>query len=173
MPSLAARLPAYYDTLDRTKRSQTQSKLPKQVDPTWLGIANSQALTHNETIENLRAAISNLSILEDNWNGYGSPRPSMEAIRSAESIVFRFMSLNVLPEKVTASADGGVALILVGVENHRAVIECFGTTEDYVLLYDTAGNSRSLQWPQNDEAKDKVLGELQSYLRGHQVAPLG
>jgi hypothetical protein len=130
-------------------------------------------LTQKVAIEALQADILDLSLLGDDWNGYGSPRPSPTAISAAWRVVRRFRSLSVIPEKVSASADGGVALIFVGVDKRRAAIESFGTDEDYVLLYDTEGNSRTLQWPLGDEAQNKVLSELESHLRGLQVAPLG
>jgi hypothetical protein len=173
MPSLAVAPPAYYDTCERTLRSKPRMACPKEVDPAWLGIAKSQFLTQNLAIEALQAGITDLSLLQDNWNGYGSPRPSTAAINAARSIVRRFQSLTVVPEKVMGSADGGVALVFVGFDRRRAVIESFGTHDDYVLLYDTEGYSHFVQWPEADAAKDEVLSELQSYLRGSQVAPLG
>jgi len=171
MPSLLATPPAYFDTCERTLRSEPRIERPKEVDPTWLNVANSRVLRQNDKIETLQANILELSLWQNNWNGYGSPRPSIVAIAAARAIVNRFQTFTVLPEKATASADGGVALIFVGQDKQRAVIESFGTEDDYILLYDTEGSSRTLPWPQEEEAQNEVLTELQSYLRGIQVAP--
>jgi hypothetical protein len=142
------------------------------MDPAWQGSANSQVISQNVAIDALQAEISDMLLLQDDWNGYGAPRPTEAAISAARSIVRKFRSLLVIPEKVSASADGGVALIFVGAGSHRAVIESFGTADDYVLLYDTKGNSHILPWPDAYEAQNNVLGELQTFLRDPHVAAL-
>ncbi len=164
MPSLAAALPPYYDTCERTSRAN--SKTPKEMDPKWAKIKDSQVLTQDDLIKHLQEAIGRLSLLSENWNGYRSPRPSLAAIREAIAIVERFRALAFRPEKVTASADGGVALVFVGYEKRRAVIESFGTEDDYVLFYDTDGGSRTSLWPKEEAAQSDLLNELQTYLRG-------
>jgi hypothetical protein len=155
MPSLAAALPQYYDTCERTSRARSQAA--KEMDPKWVRIEDSQVLTQ---------AIGRLSLLPENWNGYGSQRPSLEAIKEANVIVERFRAVDFRPEKVMASADGGVGLIFVGQEKRRAVIESFGSEDDYVLFYDTDGNSRTSLWPREEAAQSDLLNELQTYLRG-------
>jgi hypothetical protein len=90
----------------------------------------------------------------------------LAAIREANVIVERFRTVPFAPEKATASADGGVALVLVGYEKRRAVIESFGTEDDYVLFYDTDGNSRTSLWPKEEAAQSDLLNELQTHLRG-------
>jgi hypothetical protein len=164
MPSLAAALPPYYDTYERTSRARSQTA--QKVDPRWTGIEDSQVLTQNDLIQHLQEAIGRLSLLPENWNGYGSPRPSLAAIREATVIVDRFRAFAFRPEKVTASADGGVGLVFVGDQKRRAVIESFGTEDDYVLFYDTDGNSRTCLWPKEEAAQSNILNELQTYLRG-------
>jgi hypothetical protein len=164
MPSLAATLPPYYDTCERTSRARRQT--PKEIDPNWANVSSSRILTQNDLIQGLLEAISELSLLPENWNGYGSPRPSLAAIRKAKIIVERFRATAFQPEKVTASADGGVGFIFVGREKRRAVIESFGTEEDYVLFYDTDGNSHTSLWPKEEAAQCNLLNELQTYLRG-------
>jgi hypothetical protein len=164
MPSLAATPPPYYDTCERTSRARPRT--PRGIDPKWVGISSSQVLMQNDLIQDLQEAIGQLSLLPENWNGYGSPRPSWAAIREARVIVERFRTVAFGPEKVTASADGGVGLIFVGHEKRRAVIESFGTEDDYVLFYDTDGNSRTSLWPKEEAAQSDLLNELQTYLRG-------
>ncbi len=164
MPSLVATPPPYFDTCERTSRAKSQT--PKEIDPNWVGISGSQVLTQNDIIHNLQEAIGELSLLSENWNGYGSQRPSLAAIREAKAIVERFREFAFRPEKVTASADGGVGLVFVGHEKRRAVIESFGTEDDYVLFYDTDGNSRTSLWPKKEAAQSDLLNELQTYLRG-------
>jgi hypothetical protein len=136
------------------------------MDPKWAKIQDSRVLTQNDLINDLQEAVGRLSLLQDNWNGYRSPRPSFAAIRQAAAIVQRFRDLAFRPEKATASADGGVALVFVGCEKRRAVIESFGTEDDYVLFYDTDGNSRTSPWPKEEAAQSDLLKELQTYLRG-------
>lgn len=164
MPSMAATLPPHYDTCERTSRATSQTA--KEMDPRWARIEDSQVLTQNDLIQHLQEAISRLSLLPENWNGYGSPRPSLAAIREATAIVERFRAFAFRPEKVTASADGGVGLVFVGHEKRRAVIESFGTEDDYVLFYDTDGNSRTSLWPKEETAQSDLLNGLQTYLRG-------
>lgn len=164
MPSLAAALPPYYDTCERTSRAISQTT--KATDPRWAKIEDSQVLTQNDLIQHLQEDIGRLSLLPENWNGYGSPRPTLAAIREATTIVKRFRAFAFRPEKVTPSADGGVGLVFVGHEKRRAVIESFGTADDYVLFYDTDGNSRTLLWPKDAAMQSDLLIELQAYLRG-------
>ncbi len=164
MPSLAATPSPYYDTYERTSRARSQTA--QTVDPRWARIKDSQVLTQNDLIQHLQEAIGRLSLLPENWNGYGSPRPSLAAIREATVIVDRFRAFAFRPEKVTASADGGVGLVFVGHQKRRAVIESFGTEDDYVLFYDTDGNSRTSPWPTEEAAQRNILIELQTYLRG-------
>ena len=164
MPSLAATPPPYYDACERTSRARSWTE--KDINPTWSRIEDSQVLTQNELIQHLKDTIDQLSLLPENWNGYGSPRPSSTAIREAKAIIESFRSFSFRPEKATASADGGVGLVFVGHGKRRAVIESFGTEDDYLLFYDTDGKSRTSLWPKEEAAQSDLLNELQTYLRG-------
>ncbi|ADW70349.1 hypothetical protein [Granulicella tundricola] len=173
MPSLQPPPAAYYDTCERTSRFISSAESNYEVDPAWQGVETSRVLKQKIDVSHLQVDIANMAKLTNDWNGYDSPRPTTASLRAAMSVLDRFASLTIIPEKVTASADGGVALIFVGVEKQRAVIEVFGTEQDYVLLYDTDGNSFDIAWPIEVDSQNAVLSKLQSYLRGSQVAPVG
>lgn len=92
-----------------------------------------------------------LRALEDGWDSYDAPKPSENSIIQASTILKYLVDLHLGPERILASADGGVALIFKGVEIRRALIEILNGGEITTLLYDMDGFSNTITWKGCDE----------------------
>ena len=73
-----------------------------------------------------------------------------------------------IPERVLPSAEGGVAFVFSSTGENRAVIESLNDGEDFILLYDLQGNSKTIEWT-GDISKD-LLGTVRKHLKGLRLA---
>ncbi len=72
--------------------------------------------------------------------------------------------------RVARSAEGGVAIIFNPAAEHRAVIESLNNSEAFILLYDKAGNSKTLALPDSAErCQSMPLAELAQQLNGSEA----
>jgi hypothetical protein len=82
--------------------------------------------------------IFQLSNFEDDWNGYGSPRPNRASVTTARNILMRMHGQNLLPERISPSAEGGVALCFNRADGRYADLEI--SNEGEVLATTSNGN---------------------------------
>jgi len=85
-----------------------------------------------------------LRALEDGWDSYGAPKPTDNSIHQAALILKYLLDLRCPPDRILASAEGGVAIIFKGVEIKRALIEVLNGG-------DMDGFSNTLTWKGCDE----------------------
>lgn len=105
------------------------------------------------------------------WDYTEYPAPNETAVLGAQDLLRAMRFETLLPEAVMPSADGGVAFVYVGVGKNRAVIESMNSGERYMLLYETDGDSRTIDWPAADYTTQRqVLSQFTSYLRGCSLA---
>jgi len=114
--------------------------------------------------------LSQLSLVPDDWNGYGSPAPSGEAIGIARTILNILWTERLIPRRVLPSAEGGVALVFSSTSENRAVIETLNNRETIILFYDRSGNSKTLDWPESTQVQHEFLLSLKDHLRGARLA---
>lgn len=105
-----------------------------------------------------------LQSLEEGWDSYGASAPQPRAIEAASMVLKHLQELQFLPDRVLASADGGVAIAFISNTKNRAVAEFLNSGEIIGLLYDLAGNSKTIELDDLDRLDD-FLGEIRSHLR--------
>lgn len=109
--------------------------------------------------------LDELKNLKEGWDSYDALIPSEEILIRSRKILYELMNHQTPPEKVLASASGGVAFIYVGKGNHRGVIEILNTGEIYSLLYDTNGNCDTIEWPVPYRTEiPNLANQLRTYL---------
>lgn len=79
--------------------------------------------------------LESLSSLARGWDGYQAEPPNAMALRNGRRLLEALSGMNVLPERVVPSADGGVALVLSTRPTYRA-LECFNDGEIVASLSD-------------------------------------
>lgn len=159
-----------YDTFDRTCSSASHHIFQQEADRIKKTQLHSQVLTMLSAIDQMFESLPKLQEVTANWNGHGSPAPSDLAVQTAQDILRSLRFSKALPEKAQASAEGGVALVYVGQETNRAVIEALNEEPPYVLLYNTNGSTLTIDWPSESEARSSVIKRLEAHLRGVPLA---
>ena len=173
MPSYAATVPqsriSIVDTLKRAASQSSTVLFSREVERGYRSRLSSQFHTNRVYLYAWIESIDRLLSVPDNWNSYGAPLPSEMAIAATKKILTSLSGWAIVPENVRASAEGGAAIIFSGVGKNRAIIESLNNGEQYVLLYDIDGRSRTIEWS-SDESERTVIETLEDHLRGSPLA---
>jgi hypothetical protein len=166
-------MPSYHAALLKTSISntadQTSSSLPKAAIERTLekasrSFAASQFLVAQNVFEQIQNKLDAIIKISTNWNSYNSPPPDPTSVLKAKPILNALRSKLLQPDKLLASADGGISFVFVSDTDSRAVIESLNSGERFILLYDLSGNSKTIDWP--DGSFDQAL-DLVDLLRNH------
>jgi hypothetical protein len=158
------------DSFERTSSGDLQNFEERFRETVHSSNCQSQFLTLFDVFKRQANLLTQLSSVPDDWNGYGSPAPSTEAIRVAKTILNTLWTERLLPRRVLPSAEGGVALVFSSANENRAVIETLNSNEAFILVYDRAGNSRTLDWPESPKVQHEFLLSLKDHLKGARLA---
>ncbi len=115
----------------------------------------------NAQIESLFAAIDGLARLRKNWNTYGAEPPNAAAISNAKNVLERCIFMGIVPTKVLASAEEGVAVIFDDGEKY-ADIESFNTGE--ILAIISNRHSEPVVWTIDSDTTDSALERIREFL---------
>jgi hypothetical protein len=103
--------------------------------------------------------------LEDGWDSYNAPKPTECSIMRTAEILGYILPLGLKPNRILASAEGGVAIIFSGVDIRRALIEILNGGCIYTLLYDMDGFSNTLEWKNcSEESTKNAVYSIQTWL---------
>jgi hypothetical protein len=161
---------AAMDSFERTSSGDLQNFEERFRETVQLSNCQSQYLTLYDVFKRQAKLLTQLSSVPDDWNGYGSPAPSTEAIGIAKAILNTLWTERLLPRRVLPSAEGGVALVFSSANENRAVIETLNSNEAFILVYDRGGNSRTLDWPESPKVQHEFLLSLKDHLKGARLA---
>jgi hypothetical protein len=170
MPSFtaAARFPKPYAT-DRQGQAIRHTAHNFYVEPDAPGPAQtSEFFATEERLGPVRSALRDLDNIKDDWNSYDAPAPSLRSINMGWRVLASLREASLIPERVLPSAEGGVAFIFISTGENRAVIETLNSGEDFVLLYDRRGNSKTMEW--KGDITETLLRSLKTHLRGSGIA---
>jgi hypothetical protein len=92
--------------------------------------------------------IVELADLNEGWDGYTAPAPSMVALNEARYVLRELHDEVLLPQAIGASGEGGVAFTFRANKDRRAQIEILNNGERFAHLYDLSGNSYTHEWPE-------------------------
>jgi hypothetical protein len=171
MPSYAPpQPPTVTDTFERTSGRTASQELREMDEQVLRSTFESQFMTRSRIFETLYDSLKMLESVPDDWNTYGSPRPSAESITVAETMLKTLRAELFLPKRILPSAEGGVAFTFLSDTENRAVIESLNNNEAYVLLYDRSGNSETLNWSDSTPEQVQLLARLKAHLQGARLA---
>ena len=103
----------------------------------------------DDEIRNLKG----LTALELDWNTYGAPAPNKIAVENATNALRLFSKVDVRPDRVAPSAEGGIAISFFEGERYSD-IECFNSGEIAAIVSDAT----------NREVWEVAESELQTSL---------
>lgn len=106
--------------------------------------------------------LESLRDLTKGWDGYQAEPPSTTSLQNARSLLEALSLMNIVPERVAPSADGGVALILSTHPVYRA-IECFNDGEIVASLSDRAFRHEAWETGLSPNALRTTLERLGSF----------
>lgn len=170
MPSFTAstRFPRTYAT-DRLGQAISHTAHNFYVEPDAPETSlTSEFIAAEELLGPIRSALRDLDNTKSDWNSYGAPAPSLRSINMGWRVLASLREAALIPERVLPSAEGGVAFIFMSTGENRAVIETLNSGEDFVLLYDRRGNSKTMEW--TGEITETLLRSLKTHLRGSRIA---
>jgi len=104
-----------------------------------------------------------LANLPSNWDSYGSDAPSSTAVHSAIAIASTFIRLGLIPDAVTPSPEGGIALCFVRNDRY-ADIECFNSGETLAVRYSVDEDPKAWAIKPGDAASESTVDFFSSYL---------
>lgn len=108
-------------------------------------------------------ALKKLSNLKPGWDTYGGEVPSKNAVASAKNLAKTFISFGLIPDAVTPSAEGGVAICFVKNQKY-ADIECFNSGETLGVRYSSQDNPKVWAVEPDDVASGETAKLLSEYL---------
>ncbi len=129
-----------------------------------------QALHRPSVVTNLIERASKLGKLKKGWNSYSAHPPTPAAIGNAKALLTLASDAGIIPERIEASAMGGVGVTFTA-----------GSREVAVEFYN-AGNAHALFSDNETEALDtapvtfgvegynRLLQQVRRYLYGHNAA---
>jgi hypothetical protein len=91
----------------------------------------------------LKEKLAEMTALEANWDTYGAEPPGRNALSRAEEILLILRGQSLLPTKVVASSEGGVAICFIEGDRY-ADIECLNTNETLAVTY--RGTDEPVVW---------------------------
>ena len=115
-----------------------------------------------QTWRSLFANFFSLNLKESDWNGLGSDPPTLDAIGRAISVLWALKSTWIQPDRVAASAEGGVAITFRR-DRKFASIESLNSGEIVVLTSDGTGNPRAREIEASDDALRQTAQNLREY----------
>jgi len=121
----------------------------------------------NSKFMSLGNELDTLREFEDGWDGYAAPAPSEYSLTVARTILGRLQESLVVPMRISACGDGGVAFSFSASGDRRAQIEVLNNGEKFAHLYDLSGNSYTYDWPQDIEQEPfgKLIEPIQNYIQ--------
>jgi hypothetical protein len=117
-----------------------------------------------QTFDKMAKELDELRFLEDGWNSYDAQAPSIDSILRAKSILDALESECMVPRRVMASAEGGVAIVFLPSNTNRAMIEVLNNQETFFILYNLNGDPSTIEW--SESCKSEQFNELRRHLEG-------
>jgi hypothetical protein len=130
-------------------------------------LRDSQIKALDSNFAPLDQRLDRLAGLDVGWDGYGAPAPTLHAVREAREVLRQLQEELITPQRLSASAEGGIAFSFKASGDRRAQIEILNSGEKFVHLYDLLGNSYTHDWSDlyGNEPFSNLLKPLLSYMQ--------
>ena len=135
-------------------------------------VAEGELIASREGSEYIRRKIAEIEVdhrlrqlasLHVNWDTYGAEPPSQGAISAADSITKAFITFGLIPDAITPSAEGGVAICFVRNQKY-ADIECFNSGDILGVRYSPREDPRAWAVLPGAAATDATIQSISQYL---------
>ena len=111
----------------------------------------------------IEARLEQLAKLPANWDSYGTENPSRMAIITALAIAKAFVEFDLLPDAISASSEGGVAICFM--RNQRyADIECFNSGDVLAVRYSKNDEPKAWVVEPSPDATNATIRTVSAYL---------
>lgn len=128
-------------------------------------VAISTSKTEPDWLEKMLCALESMKDFSDDWNSYGAPAPSKIAILSTSEFLLNLSSEDVQPQRVAASAMGGVGISIRNGNARKAYLEVRNDGSSYLLFSDGHSDPivEAVRLSGRKETKD-LIGRIRDYL---------
>lgn len=111
----------------------------------------------------LNKTLRKLASLPANWDSYQSEVPSETAINNAAVLAKAFIDVGLIPDAITPSAEGGVAICFIRNQKY-ADIECFNSGEILGVRYSPSEDPTAWTVQPNTAPDDATLQAFSTFL---------
>ena len=132
-----------------TEYSEYLSQLDSYVQCSLEELRKGQIKALDDEFATLDVQLDRLTALNEGWDGYDAPVPSPQAVNESRQILRQLQGELIKPQRISASAEGGIAFSFKASGERRAQIEVLNNGERFAHLYDLRGNSYTHEWPEN------------------------
>ncbi|MBQ0074720.1 MAG: hypothetical protein KBT34_11050 [Prevotella sp.] len=143
--------------------------IPKDEDPEMLQLriiafAEYLSTRHNtSTKDKVIRQLNKLLLLDDNWDGYGSPQIDPLAAYNAKKIIEKFNSSMLQILRVTPTETGSISLRLIRKENESIGINCCKDSMSYFIEKDACNPEFYPEVPYTPENINELLGRIEQW----------
>ena len=159
-PNLDAKINTPQSVLRHQEIDPRKSEISEYLDGLRKYVLESMNSLHDGQVKALDSdfaqlgdQLERLQAFKEGWDGYDAPAPSADALSTAREVLRGLQRELVRPQRVSASADGGVAFSFKASANRRAQIEILNNGERFAHLYDLQGNSYTYDWPMDSRSE--------------------
>ena len=152
------------------RRGARSSIFDQMVDTLAASAQDSRFVASESVRRGIEEEIKALVRLKPDWASNDAERPNAASIRQSILLLERFQSVDLQPELVLPSAEGGVALDVSGPNGRRALIEVLNTGIAYIVLYDHVSFCKTLMLDQDKARQEEAFIAMSTYIRRGQAA---
>jgi len=134
--------------------------------PAGVGVLEAATLspeTHSSWMEEATNTLDALRKLAPNWDSYGAEPPGQDALHRAHEVLEALDAMRFRPDRVAASAEGGVAIAFVR-EQRYADVECYNSGE--ILAVTSDGRGRPEVWEVAPNEIGRTLDRIRDHIDG-------
>jgi hypothetical protein len=114
-------------------------------------------------LNDARTTLEGLRNLSPSWDSYDAPVPEAAAFRQAGAALEILNDLDLRPDRITPSAEGGIAFVFAREERY-ADLECLNTGEILAVKCDRGGEPEV--WTVDTANIGAALGRIREYIGG-------
>lgn|GEM_PF-5369142 len=107
--------------------------------------------------------LQQLAAMNVNWDSYGTEQPTQTAVSNAASIAKTFIEAGLIPDAITASSEGGIAICYIR-DQRYADIECFNSGEVLAVRYNATQDPQAWVIHANTVANDGTVQIFSQHL---------
>ena len=116
-----------------------------------------------EQLRELYSRLVSFQSIEDDWDGYGAPKPARDAISQAITLVSLLVIFNLTPSAAHPSPEGGIVLSFLRNGRHAA-LEAYNDSQIYAIFMHANKTPEVWEWTTSSDDYLSSVRRLQGYL---------